>query len=98
MKRGKKYKQIHPFHSHCATKFVSENLSFFRAHWVSELQLRDQRSEYTLARGLGTGISANGNLPGSSVQGIFQAKVLECRAIAFSVVNCRYSQIPTFFI
>ena len=65
MKQGEKYKQIHPFHSHCATKFVSENLSFFRVHWVSELQLRDQRSEYTLARGLGRGISANGNLPGS---------------------------------
>ena len=30
------------------------------------------------------------NLPGSSVHGIFQARVLEWGAIAFSEMSCRY--------
>ena len=33
------------------------------------------------------------SLPGSSVHGIFQARVLEWVAIAFSAIVCRYEQL-----
>ena len=40
--------------------------------------------------------SMNCSLPGSSVHGIFQARVLECGAIAFSTFTIRYSICPYY--
>ena len=36
--------------------------------------------------------------PGSSALGIFQARILEWGAIAFSIIPCSFPQIPSLFV
>ena len=58
------------------------------------LQCSKVKSESEVAQScLTLGDSMNYSLPGSSVHGIFQARVLEWGAIAFSEKRLRYTQL-----
>ena len=62
-----------------------------KAKWLSDkaLQIAEKKSESEVAQSCPTPSDLmDCSLPGSSVHGIFQARVLEWGAIAFSVFFC----------